>query len=62
MSASSRRVNGRPGMDTLIRLAGAMSIRPEGLVDGIHRTPLRPKSGTFTFGTPPPMPDQWRQD
>jgi transcriptional regulator with XRE-family HTH domain len=45
-------------IDTLIRLAGAMSIRPEELVDGIYWTPVQPKSGTFTFGTPPPMPDE----
>lgn len=45
-------------IDTLIRLAGAMAIRPEELVDGIHWTPVQAKYGTFTFGSPPRMPDE----
>jgi transcriptional regulator with XRE-family HTH domain len=45
-------------IDTLLRLAGAMAIRPEELVDGIHWTPVQAKYGTFTFGTPPRMPDE----
>jgi len=40
-------------IDTLVRLAGAMAIRPEELVDGIHWTPGEAKYGTFTFGSPP---------
>jgi transcriptional regulator with XRE-family HTH domain len=45
-------------IDTLIRLAGAMAIRPEELVDGIHWTPAQARYGAFTFGTPPRMPDE----
>jgi transcriptional regulator with XRE-family HTH domain len=45
-------------IDTLVRLAGAMAIRPEELVDGIHWTPAPTKIGTFTFGTPPRLPDE----
>jgi ribosome-binding protein aMBF1 (putative translation factor) len=44
-------------IDTLVRLAGAMSIRPEELVEGIHWTPAQAKYGTFTFGTPPRRAD-----
>jgi ribosome-binding protein aMBF1 (putative translation factor) len=44
-------------IDTLVRLAGAMSIRPEELVEGIHWTPALAKYGTFTFGTPPRTAD-----
>jgi DNA-binding XRE family transcriptional regulator len=44
-------------IDTVVRLAGAMAIRPEELVDGIHWTPARPMYGSFTFGTPPLMPE-----
>ncbi|MFT3863522.1 MAG: helix-turn-helix transcriptional regulator [Solirubrobacterales bacterium] len=39
-------------IDTLVRLAGAMAIRPEELVDGIHWTPAEARYGTFTFGSP----------
>jgi transcriptional regulator with XRE-family HTH domain len=45
-------------IDTLIRLAGAMAIRPEELVEGIHWTPVQAKVGTFTFGSPPRGPDE----
>lgn len=45
-------------IDTLIRLAGAMAIRPEELVQGIQWTPAQARYGTFTFGTPPIMPDE----
>jgi transcriptional regulator with XRE-family HTH domain len=45
-------------IDTLIRLAGGMGIRPEELVAGIHWTPSQPRWGAFTFGTPPLMPDE----
>jgi DNA-binding XRE family transcriptional regulator len=45
-------------IDTLIRLAGAMSIRPEELIEGIHWTPAQTKYGTFTFGTRRLMPDE----
>lgn len=38
-------------IDTLVQLAGAMAIRPEELVDGIHWTPGEAKYGTFTFGS-----------
>jgi DNA-binding XRE family transcriptional regulator len=44
-------------IDTLVRLAGAMAIRPEELVEGIHWTPAQPMYGSFTFGTPPPWPE-----
>jgi ribosome-binding protein aMBF1 (putative translation factor) len=44
-------------IDTLVRLAGAMAIRPEELVEGIHWTPASTKYGTFTFGTPPRTAD-----
>jgi transcriptional regulator with XRE-family HTH domain len=39
-------------IDTLIRLAGAMAIRPEDLIVGIYWTPREPGSGGFSFGTP----------
>jgi transcriptional regulator with XRE-family HTH domain len=41
-----------PRIDTLIRLAGAMSIPPEELIDGIHWTPGQRKKGNFAFGGP----------
>ena len=44
-------------IDTLVRLAGAMAIAPEELIEGIHWTPAATKVGTFTFGTPPRQPD-----
>jgi transcriptional regulator with XRE-family HTH domain len=43
-------------IDTLVRLAGAMAIRPEELVEGIHWTPAQARRGSFTFGTPPRAP------
>jgi transcriptional regulator with XRE-family HTH domain len=37
--------------DTLIRLAGAMAIPPEELLDGIVWVPNTPPVGAFAFGT-----------
>jgi transcriptional regulator with XRE-family HTH domain len=47
-----------PRVDTMLRLAGAMALRPEELVEGIHWTPAPTKFGTFTFGSAPRMPDE----
>ena len=47
-----------PRIDTLVRLAGAMAIPAGELVEGIHWTPAQARTGTFTFGTPPRMPDE----
>jgi transcriptional regulator with XRE-family HTH domain len=46
-----------PRIDTLLRLAGAMAIRPEELVEGIHWAPVQARHGAFTFGTPPRAPE-----
>jgi transcriptional regulator with XRE-family HTH domain len=46
-----------PRLATLVRLAGAMGVRPEELIEGIYWTPAQPKDGTFTFGTPPRRQD-----
>ena len=46
-----------PRIDTLVRLAGAMAIPPGELVEGIYWTPAPTKYGTFTFGTPPRLPN-----
>jgi transcriptional regulator with XRE-family HTH domain len=48
-----------PRIDTLVRLAGAMAIPTGELVEGIHWTPAPAKVGTFTFGTPPRMSDEY---
>jgi transcriptional regulator with XRE-family HTH domain len=45
-------------IDTVIRLAGAMAIRPEELIEGIHWTPAQARYGAFSFGTRPLMPDE----
>jgi ribosome-binding protein aMBF1 (putative translation factor) len=47
-----------PRIDTLLRLAGAMAIPAGELVEGIHWTPVQARHGSFTFGTPPRMPDE----
>ena len=39
-----------PRIDTLIRLAGAMAVPPEELLDGIGWVPAPKSVGTFTFG------------
>jgi transcriptional regulator with XRE-family HTH domain len=41
-------------IDTLIRLAGAMAVRPEELLDGIVWVPAPETEGTFTFNSRPP--------
>jgi DNA-binding XRE family transcriptional regulator len=46
-----------PRIDTLVRLAGAMAIPGGELLEGIHWTPAPTKLGTFTFGTPPRLPE-----
>jgi len=38
-----------PRIDTLIRLAGAMAISPDELLDGIYWTVAGPVAGNFTF-------------
>src|SRR6185312_7313654 len=44
-------------IDTLIQLAGAMSIPPEELLDGIHWNPgSDPAAGQFSISRPPPPP------
>jgi transcriptional regulator with XRE-family HTH domain len=40
-------------VDTLLRLAGAMAIRPEELLDGIVWVPAPEMEGTFTFNSRP---------
>lgn len=40
-------------IDTLLRLAGAMAIRPEELLDGIVWVPAPETEGTFTFNSTP---------
>jgi transcriptional regulator with XRE-family HTH domain len=40
-------------IDTLIRLAGAMAVRPEELLDGIVWVPAPETEGTFTFNSSP---------
>lgn len=47
-----------PRIDTLVRLAGAMAIPAGDLVEGIHWTPAEARTGTFTFGSAPRMPDE----
>jgi transcriptional regulator with XRE-family HTH domain len=47
-----------PRIDTVVRLAGAMAIGSEQLVDGIAWTPAPSRRGAFTFGTPPRLPDE----
>jgi transcriptional regulator with XRE-family HTH domain len=46
-----------PRIDTMVRLAGAMAIRPERLIEGIDWTPAPARRGAFTFGTPPRTPE-----
>jgi transcriptional regulator with XRE-family HTH domain len=46
-----------PRLATLVRLAGAIGVRPGELIEGIYWTPAQPKDGTFTFGTPPRQPE-----
>jgi DNA-binding XRE family transcriptional regulator len=44
-------------VDTLIQLAGAMSIAPEELLDGIHwNAGSDPAAGQFSISRPPPPP------
>jgi len=38
-------------IDTLVRLAGAMAIPAEDLIEGIHWTPGEARPGTFTYGS-----------
>jgi transcriptional regulator with XRE-family HTH domain len=40
-------------VDTLLRLAGAMAVRPEDLLDGIVWVPAPKTEGTFTFKSRP---------
>ena len=40
-------------IDTLLRLAGAMAVRPEELLDGIVWVPATETEGAFTFNSMP---------
>jgi transcriptional regulator with XRE-family HTH domain len=42
-----------PRIDTMVKLAGALSIRPSELVDGISWAPTETSGGEFTFVFPP---------
>ncbi|MEX2105276.1 MAG: helix-turn-helix transcriptional regulator [Solirubrobacterales bacterium] len=43
-------------VDTLVQLAGAMSIPPSELLDGIHWNAGDTSSGQFSISEPPPPP------
>ncbi len=43
-------------VDTLVQLAGAMSIRPEELLEGIHWNPGDSVTGRFAIARPPQPP------
>jgi transcriptional regulator with XRE-family HTH domain len=49
-------------IDTLIRLAGAMAVRPEELLDGIAWVPAPETEGIFTFNSRPPRRPARRPD
>jgi len=42
-----------PRIDTLIKLAGGIGIRPEELLDGLDWTPGGPRVGEFSVSEPP---------
>lgn len=49
-------------VDTLIQLAGAMSIRPEELLEGIHWNPGDAVTGRFAISRPPQPPRRRGRD
>jgi len=42
-----------PRIDTLIKLAGAIGVQPEELLDGLHWKPGGPPTGEFSVGERP---------
>lgn len=38
-----------PRIDTIVKLAGALSVEPQALLDGIHWTPSQVSGGDFSF-------------
>jgi ribosome-binding protein aMBF1 (putative translation factor) len=49
-------------VDTLVQLAGAMSIRPEELLEGIHWNPGDSVTGRFAIARPPQPPRRRGRD
>lgn len=48
-------------IDTVVKLAGAMSIPPGDLLEGIHWTPADTSGGGFSFSGPDPEPPMRRR-
>jgi transcriptional regulator with XRE-family HTH domain len=50
-----------PRIDTMVKLAGALSLRPSELIDGISWAPGETSSGEFSFAMPAAAPKSNRK-